>query len=51
MAIIQMTKAEAAVFQRWIAYFGRSTPETRTKAFFAAIRGHVPPSAQKGPER
>ncbi len=44
MALIQMTDGEGRIFRAWLAYFGKSTPQTRTEAFFAARRGEWPPT-------
>ena len=43
MTLIQMTDKEGEIFRAWLTYFGESTPENRTHAFFSARRGEWPP--------
>lgn len=46
MPLVQMNEVEGRIFRAWLNYLGESTPEARTRAFFAARRGEWPPCSR-----
>jgi hypothetical protein len=43
MALIQMNEQHAILYRAWLSYFGESTPQTRTEAYFRSREGEPVP--------